>query len=193
MARIKIPDSLKKKEMVYGGKTPPEELISAGKDFLSAGRLAEALDLFAAAGDVDGIKKISAQAVSDGDYFLYAAGMKALGEDISRTNGPIATTLEELAKNAEAAGKKAYADKARAVLAGGSVPFAQGDETEEQAGQRVGPEPDVIQETIGHVGHVDGPPERAHGEVDRRTDGKARHHRAQPPNPEEHQQTAERQ
>lgn len=130
MAKIRIPDSLKKKDMVYGGKTPADELISSGDDFLAADRLAEALDFFVAAKDKDRIQAIAARAVDEGDLFLFMASMKALGEKIPGENGTHAGELEKLAGNAEAAGKLSFAEKARAILSGEVEADGEGEETE---------------------------------------------------------------
>jgi len=131
LAKIRIPDSLKKKEAIYGGKTPPEELVAEGESFFALNRLPEALDFFTAAGETARIEEISKIAVESGDIFLYTQAQKSLGRMVDADG----EALSQLAANAEKAGKDRYAEKARAILLGEDEKAAEEETKNTETGE----------------------------------------------------------
>jgi hypothetical protein len=61
-----LPDVLRLREIKYGAKTTAEERSAVARQFLEAGSLAEALDLFLIVGDEKGIRQIRLKAIEQG-------------------------------------------------------------------------------------------------------------------------------
>jgi hypothetical protein len=61
-----LPDTLTLRDIKYGEKTPPERRRKVARQFLAAGRVYEAMDLFLLAGDEDGIRDLRSRASAEG-------------------------------------------------------------------------------------------------------------------------------
>ncbi len=98
---------LKKGLLLYGDArrdpAKPEELLKYAESFMEEGAFADALNFYVEAGADDGVKKLLAEAVSSGDYFLYRRGCELLGKEMDRGD------LMSLAQNAKASGKLVFA------------------------------------------------------------------------------------
>lgn len=70
MARLKLPDSVEKRNLLYGGKTPESTLVQIGEMYERDRRLADALDFFAKARHDAGIDRVKAWALEHGHSFL---------------------------------------------------------------------------------------------------------------------------
>lgn len=68
MARFN--NTLHKREVLYGGRTPPERLNMIAEEFLAEERLSDALDFFEQADNRAGLAKIKRIAMENGDTFL---------------------------------------------------------------------------------------------------------------------------
>jgi len=88
-------------------ETAPEELVQIGRVYTAAGFLSDAVDFWAKAGDKEGLDRLSAQAIEDGDFFLYNRIKKVLHQPLDPGD------LGRLAENAERLGKSAFAAQAR--------------------------------------------------------------------------------
>ena len=132
MARL--PGPLKKRQLVYGGKTPPEELSAWGRTYIEQGNAADALEFSGAARDLEGLAKIAQTAIEEGDAFLLWGVQRAAPELVSSRD------WERLARAADALGKDAFAARARAGGAPPPPPFAKEseppEETETPEGQK---------------------------------------------------------
>jgi len=78
-----IPDYRKKQALLYIQKTAAADLAEYGHRFLAAGRFADAVEFFQAAGDRAGLETIRARAEQEGDAMLYLQCIKALGVEAS--------------------------------------------------------------------------------------------------------------
>ena len=61
-----LPDALRLRDLKYGEKHSAAARSQAARQFLEAGRMAEALDLYVLAGDEDGVKTIREMAIKEG-------------------------------------------------------------------------------------------------------------------------------
>ncbi len=61
---------VEKRDLLFSEKASAAELSKAGEDFLSQGRLADALSFFLKADDESGIGRVTDLAVEEGDTFL---------------------------------------------------------------------------------------------------------------------------
>ena len=128
MARL--PSPLKKRQLVYGEKAPPEELSGWGRAYLEEGRLTDALDSFEAARDREGLAEIARKAVDEGDAFLLWGVERSAPELVSTAD------WERLARTAKALGKDAFAERARSGGAPPPPPFAKESEPPEEPEDR---------------------------------------------------------
>ena len=106
MAGKAFPPSRRKREILNGHGTPPERLVELGETAEAEGFPNDALDFFEKAGDVEGLERVRARAVEEGDLFLLARSAKALGTTPSREE------LTSLARRADELGKLAFAVEA---------------------------------------------------------------------------------
>jgi tetratricopeptide (TPR) repeat protein len=67
-----LPDSHKKRGLLFDKKTSPERQIFYGEMFLLDGRLPEAAELFAKASHREGLDQLAKLAIEQGDSFLYS-------------------------------------------------------------------------------------------------------------------------
>lgn len=115
MKKNALPDSQQKRKLLFDKSIPTERLISCGELYLREGRLNEAAELFARASHKEGLARLRALAVEQGDSFLYGVASKGSEEGDNReaweTLGKKAMELEKYShairafrksKNAEA-------------------------------------------------------------------------------------------
>lgn len=81
MRKGRLPDPLKRREILYGKGTPAEVLIEYGKLYLEEGRLNDAVEFFGMAGFKEGLMEIKELALKEGDYFLLEKVFEFLGEE----------------------------------------------------------------------------------------------------------------
>ena len=92
--------------------TSPETFRRTGRELLSLDQLAEAIDFFARAGDVEGLRAALDRAIEEGHFFLFQAAIACLPGRPPERSG-----ARRLLENAERRGLALYADKAREYLA----------------------------------------------------------------------------
>jgi hypothetical protein len=78
----KIVSCLKKRDLLHGPNTPPEELSQYGREYLQAHRLVDALDFFEKARDQEGIRQVKKVSLEEGDFFLLQQSSKLLKEAV---------------------------------------------------------------------------------------------------------------
>ncbi len=81
MPKGRLPDPLKRREILYGKGTPTEVLIEYGKLYLEEGRLNDAVEFFGVAGFKEGLMEMKELAIKEGDYFLLERVFEFLGEE----------------------------------------------------------------------------------------------------------------
>ncbi len=86
--------------------SPPERFVAIGGEFFSLGLLTDALEFYALGGYEEGLREVLAEAVDQGDLFVYRLAKKALGEAADEEE------LTRLAQNGVKAGKLVYAKAA---------------------------------------------------------------------------------
>jgi tetratricopeptide (TPR) repeat protein len=82
-AMSKLPDSLKRRDTLYGRNTPAELLSEFGDLYFQEGRLNDAVAFFGRAGDHKGLRRIHQKAMEQGDFFLFSRAMEFLQEEVS--------------------------------------------------------------------------------------------------------------
>ena len=76
MKKNALPNSRQKRKLLFDKNIPSERLISCGELYLREGRLNEAAELFARASHEEGMARLRALAVEQGDSFLYGVASK---------------------------------------------------------------------------------------------------------------------
>jgi len=71
MKKNALPDSFKKRKLLFESKTIPEQLIALGQRYMEADRLNEASEFFRKAAYKEGLEDLKALAQRKGDSFLY--------------------------------------------------------------------------------------------------------------------------
>jgi len=66
----KIPDPIRKRDILYSDRTPPEELSGYGRTFLEQERLWDAVEFFGMAKDEEGLRQVRDAATELGDSYL---------------------------------------------------------------------------------------------------------------------------
>ncbi len=84
MKKNVLPNSHQKRKLLFDKKTPSERLISYGEMYLQEGRLNEAAELFAKASYQEGMARLRALAIEQGDSFLYGVASRGLEEANNR-------------------------------------------------------------------------------------------------------------
>jgi hypothetical protein len=84
-------------------------LKEAGRAYLEAGRLSEALECFAAVKDAEGLALMEGQALESGDFFAWQMSLNRQGRK------PKAEELLRIKEAAQAAGKSAFAQTAQSL------------------------------------------------------------------------------
>lgn len=101
---MKLPDSLTKRSLLYSvKKTSTEQLKEIGENFYGQGQLSDAADFFSKAQEKQGLEKIKADAINDGDTFLLLKSVKLLGAEMLESD------LVQCAQNAEKQSKIRHA------------------------------------------------------------------------------------
>ncbi len=103
MARL--PDPLKRRDILYGKNTPSEALKGYGDLYLQEGRLNDAVEFFGRARYRKGLLHIRQIAVEEGDFFLFSRAMEFLQEEVAPE------TWRELGRKAMEKGKYLFALK----------------------------------------------------------------------------------
>ncbi len=107
MKKSTLPDSFKKRKLLFDGKTTPEQLISYGEMYLQEGRYCEASEFFRKASYPEGQERLRAIAQKEGDSFLYEIATKDSEQDKACLQG-----WEEVGK--QAMGLKKFSHAVRA-------------------------------------------------------------------------------
>jgi len=102
----KLLDPLKRRDILFGKKTPPEILKEYGTLYLEEGRPNDAVEFFGQAKYKEGLLLIQQMSLEEGDFFLFSRAMELLQEECSPNN------WSELGKNALGKGKYLFALKA---------------------------------------------------------------------------------
>jgi DNA-directed RNA polymerase beta' subunit len=77
----KLPDYKEKQKVLYIDATPAKTLISFGERYLKEDRVSDAIEFFQKAAYREGLEKILATAVENGDVMDFQQILKALGRD----------------------------------------------------------------------------------------------------------------
>ncbi|RLA83048.1 MAG: hypothetical protein DRG40_07235 [Deltaproteobacteria bacterium] len=102
----KLPNALKRREILYGKETPPQVLIEYGDLYMEAGRLNDAVEFYGRAQHREGLLRLKERALKEGDYFLFSQVAEFLSED------PSPEEWRELARAAMEKGRYQFALKA---------------------------------------------------------------------------------
>ena len=107
MSATNFPDAIFKRDVLYGArKVSVDQLTKLGNDFESGGWTSDAVDFLAQAKDTEGLKRIRAKSVEEGDTFLFLKASRSLGDLDS-----VSDQLRICCENAAKAGKIRYAIK----------------------------------------------------------------------------------
>jgi hypothetical protein len=109
---VKIPDSLKRREILYSLVPDKDALIEYGRAYEDAGFLTEAIHFYGTADDQSHLNRIKNIAVAEGDAFKLNAIANFCADMVSEDD------WQDLIKSAERCGKNLYADQVRARIAG---------------------------------------------------------------------------
>ena len=101
----KLPDPLRRREILYGRDTPREVLIEHGDLYAAEGRWNDAVEFYGRAEHQEGLLRIKGIALKEGDYFLFSQVMEFLGN-------PEDEGWREVGRAAEEKGKLQFALKA---------------------------------------------------------------------------------
>ncbi len=123
---VEMPDSLKRREILYSLIPDKEALLKYGRAYEDAGFLTEAIHFYGTADEKSHLNRIKAIAIAEGDAFKLNVIANFCAEIVSERD------WEDLIKAAERSGKNLYAEQVRARLAG-PVDDANEDESSEAA------------------------------------------------------------
>ena len=110
MAKAKLPDVLKKRELLADHGLSEAEMAAIGEGFLEQGGYCDAIEFFQKAGAEDRLMAVLDLMVEQGDYFLAEKIERFLGEPLGDE------VWRGLMKNAENLGKNNFASLARARI-----------------------------------------------------------------------------
>jgi tetratricopeptide (TPR) repeat protein len=79
----KLPDSLKRRDILYGQNTPAEILREYGDLYLHEGKPNDAVEFFGQACYKEGLRHIRQMAMEEGDLFLFFRATEFLQEEVS--------------------------------------------------------------------------------------------------------------
>jgi tetratricopeptide (TPR) repeat protein len=79
----KLPDPLKRRDILYGKNTPAEVLREYGDLYLHEGKPNDAVEFFGQACYKEGLQRIRQMAIEEGDLFLFSRAAEFLQEEIS--------------------------------------------------------------------------------------------------------------
>jgi len=106
MGKGKLPDPLKRREILYGRDTPREALIQYGDLYRNEGRLNDAVEFYGMAGYREGLMELKEVAVQRGDFFLLQQVAGFLDDEIPPE------VWRDLGRRALQEGKLSFAQKA---------------------------------------------------------------------------------
>jgi hypothetical protein len=78
----KLPDSLKRRDILYGKDTPEAVLREYGELYLREGKPNDAVEFFGQACYKEGLRRICQMGMEEGDFFLFSRAHEFLQEDI---------------------------------------------------------------------------------------------------------------
>ena len=107
MKKDALPDSFKKRKLLFDSKSTPEQLISFGERYLQADRLCEASEFFRKASYKEGLDHLKGLAQQKGDSFLYESVTRQAAQDEACRQG-----WEEIGRQAMGLGKYSHAVRA---------------------------------------------------------------------------------
>jgi hypothetical protein len=82
MAReTSLPSFLQKRKVLFGEKTDPEKMRAAGKQFMEAGRLDDALEFFQRCDADELVRTVMDTAIAQGNTPLVMRALKVLGQE----------------------------------------------------------------------------------------------------------------
>jgi tetratricopeptide (TPR) repeat protein len=79
----KLPDALKRRDILYGKGTSAEVLREYGDLYLREGKPNDAVEFFGQACYKEGLRRICQMAVEEGDLFLFSRAAEFLQEEVS--------------------------------------------------------------------------------------------------------------
>ena len=79
----KLPDPLKKRDVLYGKNTPTEVLREYGDLYLNEGKPNDAVEFFGQVCYKEGLRRIRQMAIEEGDLFLFSRATEFLQEEVS--------------------------------------------------------------------------------------------------------------
>jgi len=82
-AMSKLPDHLKRRDVLYGKNTPAEVLREYGDLYLNEGKPNDAVEFFGQACYKEGLQRIRQMALEEGDLFLFSRATEFLQEEVS--------------------------------------------------------------------------------------------------------------
>jgi hypothetical protein len=74
---------LKKRDLLNNEKVTPQALIAEGEKFWEAGQVQDALEMYAKVEHTEGLEKILAWAIEEGDFFTAKGAAVKLGKQLS--------------------------------------------------------------------------------------------------------------
>ena len=101
----KLPDPLKRRDVLYGQNTSAEVLREYGDLYLHEGKPNDAVEFFGQACYKEGLQRIRQMAIEEGDLFLFSRATEFLKEEVSPED------WRELGKKALEQGKHLFAMK----------------------------------------------------------------------------------
>lgn len=103
---VRLPRPLERREILYGQSTPRDRLLELAEAYLAKGLLFDAVEFYAAAKDREGLAKIKAIAIKEGDAFLLRRVHETMPSEVSSAD------WQALEASARALGKELYAERA---------------------------------------------------------------------------------
>ena len=79
----KLPDHLKRRDVLYGQNTPADVLREYGDLYLHEGKPNDAVEFFGQACYKEGLQRIRQMAIEEGDLFLFSRATEFLQEEVS--------------------------------------------------------------------------------------------------------------
>jgi hypothetical protein len=79
----KLPDPLKRRDILYGKNIPAEILREYGDLYLHEGKPNDAVEFFGQACYKEGLQRIRQMAIEEGDLFLFSRATEFLQEEVS--------------------------------------------------------------------------------------------------------------
>ena len=79
----KLPDALKRRDILYGQNTPTEVLREYGDLYLHEGKPNDAVEFFGQACYKEGLQRMRQMAMEEGDLFLFSRATEFLQEEVS--------------------------------------------------------------------------------------------------------------